>query len=287
MKNKMACPSLANLRLETLWIIIDHLVHEHRPSLLALACVSKYFYFAATPFLFHTIWFFTRRRSRGQGVAHQIEKYTRILQRDGSFPHVHRITIDGSQYTDDETNDEWNPLAGLIQRLPALEDLEYSCPSQFPEGLLDALHESPSQCRLHINNFQLRNLYLPGTDAYDYEYKLATSPSLHSIDIKYDEMCGYDSNGLPSYHGEAVMRMAAGLAPNLKEVHITHTPTSASTGHDHEIVWRPWTGFAQEEKDPNRRRVSRGALQCLKWIDYRSIDGPAIDKWQLCTDFSA
>ena len=281
----MPRPSLAKIPPETLRIIIGYLIHEPTPSLSALACVSKYFYSAATPFLFYTIKFSMGGEDPSQGVAQQIQKYTRILQRDGGFAHVHRITIDGSPNEDDKLNDEFNLLADLIPKLPGLGDLEYSCPLQFPECLLDALHKTHPQCRLRINTFQLHSLYAPGTDAYDYEYKLTTSPCLHSINIRYDEMCGYDSSDVPSYHGEAVMRMVAGLAPDLKEVRISHVPPGASPGYIRTIVWRPWTGFTQEKEDRSRR-VSRGALQYFRWFDYLPIDGPAIKKWQLCTDFS-
>jgi hypothetical protein len=55
-----------------------------------------------------------------------------------------------------KTNDAWKPLASLLQKLPALMDLRYGFPGQFPPCLLEALHKYLPRCKLHINTFKLR-----------------------------------------------------------------------------------------------------------------------------------
>src|SRR5205807_10350288 len=118
--------------------------------------------------------------------------------------------------------------------LPGLVDLVYNYPDQFPPCLLQTLHEYRPQCRLRINTFNLYSLHAPVIDPY--ELLLATSPCLYSIRCLHGEdnyirflyqedgadadADADDSDSRTNYQAEAVMCLVAGLAPNLKEVHM-------------------------------------------------------------------
>ncbi|RFU32800.1 hypothetical protein B7463_g3562, partial [Scytalidium lignicola] len=129
--------------------------------------------------------------------AKDVKECYNMLQRSGSFKYVRRLVIDGtmkyrSPVIDNtpieeiyKTNDTWKPLADLIKQLPALTDLIYKCPNA---AKID-----------------------------DYELKLATSPSLHTIHTSCEE---YDNtrgrNQDMDY--KAAIHLLAKLAPNLREV---------------------------------------------------------------------
>jgi hypothetical protein len=168
-----------------------------------------------------------------------------------------------------EINDAWRPLADLIKQLPALADLIYRCYNQFPPCLLQTLHQHRPRCKLHIDLFKLRCLNAPVTDAH--ELTLAMSPCLHSVRVRYDELD--DMEGIPNYHAEATMRLVAGMAPNLKEVHMLHDVGA----------WPPWKGFTL---DKERHRFSPGSLRFLQLESYSSIMKELVEDWRAHTDFS-
>lgn len=129
-----------------------------------------------------------------------------------------------------ETNDDWRQLADLVKQLPSLLDLIFACNSHFPPCLLQALQHQ-GQCRLHISRLRLRSLGAPTMDTH--EFNLVSSPCLCSIGLVYYEtrplefhlMPGSVHDG-PSYPREAAIRLVAGLAPNLKELHLfQHSPS--------------------------------------------------------------
>ncbi|KAL2062222.1 hypothetical protein VTL71DRAFT_6488 [Oculimacula yallundae] len=104
----------------------------------------------------------------------------------------------------------WLPASGLIKTLPHLAKLVYDCQNQFPPSLLDALHVYHPQCQLYHLTFRFRTL-LWGTP-YPYEMALATSPCLYSVKVICSKR---DSEGDDDFNQEAIMELAAGLAPNL------------------------------------------------------------------------
>lgn len=128
----------------------------------------------------------------------------------------------GSVY---ETNDYWEPLADLIKQLPSLTDLLYSCASQFPPCLLETLHTSLPQCRLHLNTFKLHSFSAPQIDSY--KLKLLMSPCLYSVRASYNEIGGFDSGDVLDHQGDVILCLAAGIALNIKEVHAYHLTTDA------------------------------------------------------------
>jgi hypothetical protein len=107
----------------------------------------------------------------------------------------------------------WLSVVGLIKTLPHLAKLVYDCRNQFPPSLLDTLHDYHPLCKLYHLTFRFRTL-LWGIP-YPYEMALATSPCLYSVKV----ICGErDSEGDDDFNQEAMMELAAGLAPNLKEI---------------------------------------------------------------------
>jgi hypothetical protein len=109
----------------------------------------------------------------------------------------------------------WAPVVSLLQAITHLGDLIYDCQNQFPPSLLRSLRKQHSLCRLHHLTFRFRTLVwgIP----YPYEMELATSPSLYRVKVTCARQ---DSDGDFDFNLEVMMELAAGLAPNLKEVTI-------------------------------------------------------------------
>lgn len=132
----------------------------------------------------------------------------------------------------------WAPVVRLMKILPGLTTLEYNCRNQFPPLLLDAVHEH--QCNLHHMTFRLRSLLSDPPDPY--EMALATSPYLYKAQVQ----CAWrDSNGDDDFNERAMMELAAGLAPNLKEVILVglEPPIPAVKKRRPRGSWRGLPGF--------------------------------------------
>ncbi|KAJ5648971.1 uncharacterized protein N7484_002694 [Penicillium longicatenatum] len=152
--------------------------------------------------------------------------------------------------------DDWGSLPTLVARFHGLRDLIWGCGTMFPPCLLDILHHALPRCKLHNLAFFLPSLCYDtreprGRDIDEYEFSLATSPSLSSIvfpAFEYDpenDPWGYNDWGKVEYHEEAVMQLASGLAPNLKSVSIiAGTPEAVPGIYDELRRDRlPWPGF--------------------------------------------
>ncbi|KAF9878817.1 hypothetical protein CkaCkLH20_03717 [Colletotrichum karsti] len=79
----------------------------------------------------------------------------------------------------------WASLAHLITQLPGLTDLLFAVRRQFPRCMLQAVHSTTPQCRLHLRYFRLHSVLDERLDPYDIE--LASSPCLHSIQCSYPD----------------------------------------------------------------------------------------------------
>ncbi|KAG4439215.1 hypothetical protein IFR05_005306 [Cadophora sp. M221] len=124
--------------------------------------------------------------------------------------HNHIGSDRNAQQILDEDN-AWLPLARLIARLPALQDLVFACTNQFAPCLLEAVHQDRSiQCRLHLDTFCLRSY--DNSEMQEYEHKLVTSPHLEGIATIY----------------EVHARVALALAPTLKRLYLVVYPRYAS-----------------------------------------------------------
>ncbi|OBT41347.1 hypothetical protein VE00_08507 [Pseudogymnoascus sp. WSF 3629] len=307
--------TLESLPAEILLQICEYLDRDYMASVVALARTSKYNYFAVTALLFRTIKFFVDTREK---YFREVQECHDMLQRTGSFRHVHRLVVDGTApfhdedldsdyhwdrptisakergYSDQifhwraltdpdpfpdrtdaeffhENNDNWRQLADLVNQLPALVDLIFACSSQFPLCLLQAIQHR-GQCRLHISRFRLRRLNGPAMDSH--EFMIASSPCLYSIGIRYREtyishfhLIPESDREIPSYEREAAIRLVAGLAPNLKEVHIFQGPPSRFPYNRLEIM-PPWKGSTV---DNEKHELSQGSLRCLQLPNYYTI----------------
>ncbi|KAF2123667.1 hypothetical protein P153DRAFT_412508 [Dothidotthia symphoricarpi CBS 119687] len=169
----------------------------------------------------------------------------------------------------------WAPIVSLLQALPGLRDLVYDCQSQLPPSLLRALHEQHPLCRLHHLTFRFRTL-LWGVP-YPYEMELATSPSLYRVRVT----CTYqDSDGDFDFNRDAVMELAAGLAPNLKEVTILDLNPYLSSSQ--RSVRKPsWQGL------PGCIGEGTGSLTSLSLKGFEGFIRPAqLQSWAKHTDFA-
>jgi hypothetical protein len=246
---------ITTLPLEIQQQIADCVEAAHRPSLFALSLVSKACNRAAAFVVFRDISITVRNPDALQQDANRLVK---TLPHTDSARHVQSITIKGALcfesskraiydpehgwfkqsglseiFPEEELMDysrdyivydegvieefskedmAWAPIVSLLKVTTGLKDLIYNCQTQFPPILLKALQHYPL-CKLHHLTFHFRTL-LWGTP-YPFEMKLATSPSLHRLKAT----CAYqDSDGDFDYNMDAIMELAAGLAPNLQHV---------------------------------------------------------------------
>lgn len=166
----------------------------------------------------------------------------------------------------------WAPVVSLIKILPGLTTLKYDCRNQFPPLLLDAIEEH--KCKLHHMTFRLRSLLSDTPDPY--EMALATSPCLYKAQVR----CAWrDSNGGDDFNEEAMMELAAGLAPNLKELVVVglHPPIPFLKRRRPRGPWRGLPGFV-----PGKRTESLTTLTFLGPV-YLSVD--TMQSWARHIDF--
>lgn len=169
----------------------------------------------------------------------------------------------------------WAPVVDLMKDLPGLKMLVYDCSNQFPPSLLDAIHGHPS-CKLKHLTFWLRSLSQDVPDPY--EMALATSPSLCSIKVR----CAWrDSNGDDDFNHEAVMELAAGLAPNLKEVVVVYFVPYIRTVLQRRPrgTWRGLPGFV-----PNSSLGSLASLALLGSMDFGNAN--VVRAWSQHIDYN-
>lgn len=172
----------------------------------------------------------------------------------------------------------WAPVVNLVKALPRLTELVYECRNQFPPSLLDALHRYHPYCKLHHRTFLLRSLRCGVPDPH--EMAIATSPCLHSAKVRY---AWRDSDGQDDYNEEAMQELVAGLAPNLKEVHMIHmaaSPTARSIRR-RSFPRAPWPGLPGF--------VSGCGLGSLTSLSLAGVIGPGpgfLQAWRNHTDFS-
>ncbi|KAJ5642205.1 hypothetical protein N7490_006205 [Penicillium lividum] len=176
---------------------------------------------------------------------------------------------DASSTPQEPARDDWGLLPSFVKQLQGLRDFNWCCETLFPPCLLDILHKSLPRCELHIFAFKLPSLYynpLEPQDISDYEFSLATSPSLSTIMVPVfhddDDYEFEDSNdhkdGHVEYNKEAAIQLASGLAPNLKTVRIL------IKDYDYELEpLQPWQGFFPSKPNKIKANLQPGNLQEL------------------------
>jgi hypothetical protein len=171
-----------------------------------------------------------------------------------------------------EEDEAWAPVINLINGLPGLTTLEYNCHNQFPPTLLDAIQDH--KCKLHHMTFRMRSLLEHTPDLY--EMALATSPCLYKAKIRWNHR---DSKGDDDFNHEAIMELAAGLAPNLREVIVEafRPPISSALQRPPRGPWRGLPGFF-----PGK---NTGSLTSLIFQDQWMASCTTIKAWAEHTDF--
>jgi hypothetical protein len=204
--------------------------------------------------------------SRNAGLAEILDD-----EEPGDHDSLFVVYDEGVIKESSEEDMAWAPFVSLLEATIGLRDLIYDCQSQLPPILLRALHKKHRTCRLHHLTFRFRTL-LWGVP-YPYEMELATSPSLYRVRV----MCtDQDSDGDFDYNMDAVMELAAGLAPNLKEVSITeiNSQLASSRRSIRKPLWQGLPGFSGEVT---------GCLTSLSLYYCGSI--AKIQDWAKHTDF--
>jgi hypothetical protein len=192
--------------------------------------------------------------------------------------------IDGrtTELLTDDT--QWHKLVELLERFPALREMTWGCAEQIPSCVLRYLNKNLPQCRLHMRNFRLRSLHQPPQIPIQIspnEAELITSPCSYSIAMKYDYM---DTSGCADYNEDAILDVAAGLAPNLRKISLFWESSGSS----------PWyvAGLRVPRQQWRRDFVSplstgaarHAALQSLELVASDSIE--ALKSWNRVIDFS-
>lgn len=177
----------------------------------------------------------------------------------------------------------WKPLVDLISDLPALQDVVFTFGNQFPRLLLSELHDHHPHCRLHMHCFKLRSLIHPELEEqkiHPDDIALATSPSLCSIVVQTQP---YHCAQTLDYNEEAVMAMAKGAAPNLKNVSLTEGHHQSAPGVFATIPRPPWKGFQIPAERRDGERSPMGRLEHL--VFNKTMGGEQLLQWSYCTDF--
>lgn len=175
--------------------------------------------------------------------------------------------------------DFWRPLASFIAQLPGLSDVVYNCASTVPLSILSVLRQH--RCRLHVNTFRVPAL----SETLSAEFmQLVTSPCLYSVRAAY---LPTDANlavtGTESYYDEeALMRLVAGLTPNLKKMTIVR---KAGGTIPVGTQMPPWTGF--RVVGAVLPAFARGSLWKLALLHETIIGLGNIEAWSRHTDFRA
>ncbi len=176
----------------------------------------------------------------------------------------------------------WLPLSHFIRQLPALKDLVWACGSNLPLSVLSAVHDRG--CRLHMHQFHLFSLVQSRNNPQPInqdDYALATSPSLFSITTR---LVGLRADGMIDYNEEAVMRLVAGMAPNLAHVWLNRGSSSSSLALEEAVrLGKPAWGGLFLNKVETDKLPTLGNLQSLVFAGYVS---PKIENWSCYTNFT-
>jgi hypothetical protein len=273
--------NLSNEVLNKIFLCVDH---NHKPTLKALALVNKHFHALACPFLFSTLRLFVQDQDQVSSIVQtfpvRVIENTRHLiierlPREKIYPYYLYSPLDevhDSFFHSARQNWEtiehpgwgpfligfaddikWKPLATSISQMHALRDLTYNCNYQLSPCILETIHQSQPQCRLHINTFYLRCLngpiqFNPVLDLENHELALATSPCLYSITAAI--------TGLADYNYNAIKELSAGLAPNLKKIHTFPAQTYAEITEEYSEK-QTWQGFKLDNELESKKTQVR------------------------------
>ncbi|KAL4862847.1 hypothetical protein BDV12DRAFT_202666 [Aspergillus spectabilis] len=295
-----------SLPLEALELIFEHVAIVYRPSLCALRLVNKQCCFIATRKQLGRISINIARLEEDANYwTNRLQKFSAL----GAVRHLSIVSSTGNEQGVDAVDQDeltrpvaphiliprqidipsesWTPLAWLLQELPGLQHVLWSCETQFPASLLEVLYHALPHCRLHIRGFNLPSLHYNADHPQDidkHDLALATSPSLASVVVPVSQ---YDDSGCVEYNEEAVMQIATGLAPNLVEVHIVDQPPGASPDYFRAVDRGrpPWPGFFPNT--PSRqKKFDTESLVSLHVFSLSPCSMSRLAPWENRLDFS-
>ncbi|KAH8899654.1 hypothetical protein GQ53DRAFT_741831 [Thozetella sp. PMI_491] len=313
--------------------ISSYLAGSHRPSLSAFGVVSKSCRSAAAPLLFGTIhlkartseqlrvdvarWTETLAQNptarhvrqllitgfmaweptseddrnldeRGWFLDRRFDGYEDALgpvalERGTHLPRDHPVPVTA------EANLAWKPVADLLEALPSLSRLTYDSPEQLAPCLLTALRSYHPRCRLEMLKFRFTRPLDQPVDPH--EWAIITSPCLHRLEVKHVAATALGED----YHWEAIQRVVAGLAPNLKELKMMQcaaywTRTSQNTRTINYAVNSSLVTSERTESWPGFSGVldetRLGSLTSLCITSPSTLDAMALGSWLSCTNFA-
>jgi hypothetical protein len=311
---------LLSLPLEIQHQIASNVETSHRPSIYAFSLTNKACHAASTPVIFrdititvddpeglrHTSAAITHALSRTDSSHHVRRISIKGALRPSAAPpdrreddhrswwesygldeilsgdheredYSGRYVIYGSGVIEPGSTEDlaWYPVVNLLETIPHLQDVVYDCKTQFPPCLLAALHTRHPHCRLHHLSFRFRALAWGVPRPH--EMALATSPCLYRVKVS---CCFRNTEGEDDFNMEAAMELAAGLAPNLREVEIASLRPALSNRYKRRREpWRGLPGYAGG--------LTLGCLTALSIRGLSDLESPAmLRSWAEHTDFS-
>ncbi|KAF4857671.1 hypothetical protein CGCSCA2_v008064 [Colletotrichum siamense] len=194
------------------------------------------------------------------------------------LPEFHRNELNDNHF--------WAPLAALVRKLSALQDLQFGCSSPFPRCLLEALHEKAYLCRLWIRNFRLHSaLEGPNRSLDGPDLELAKSPCLYGVRCWYVEAeVGFDCprGGWKDTANASVMGHLTRLSPNLKEISML-----MHRWQRYEAI--SWDSFRHlHEGEVKNTAASLESLRLKIMFDPLTplVSRGALESWSTCVDFA-
>ncbi|KAK4496761.1 hypothetical protein PRZ48_012744 [Zasmidium cellare] len=239
-----------NLPCELLEAIADYL---HSEDLDSFTLLNRACYSALVPRIFSSIGF---RINEKDALRQDVTSLVQALERDETFKHVRALEIFGEWRKDD------NPL------------VKFSGKDERQAWVTN---------RLHIRCFRLRSL-LDNNELDGYEQKLATSPNLTTIFASFEL---FYEDYFADFGYRTIVKVASGIAPNLKEVRVNNFATSdACDRRARRSEFRP-----TPRKHVLPEKVApKGALEVLELHGYEDgrgpIDLPCLELWDSATDLS-
>ncbi|KAF2150017.1 hypothetical protein K461DRAFT_323509 [Myriangium duriaei CBS 260.36] len=270
----MQAKQLCDLPSEVLEYLCQHL---ERPSLQHFSVLSRCCYLAAKASLYRTIHL--------NRPLEDVAQWSQILARSSSLEHVRHLYIGAEPCQLDDTEDvwplantmsaddaSWLPLANLIQNLSGLVQLTWIHGTTLPPCILAMLHAKRPPCRLHYRTFTLPGLLCPPNHLHlaPYELDVATSPSLHSVNLNYAEF--YSNNQCVNYNQDALLDMVAGAAPNLREVYFKDVLYGFHSTLPSVLRTREWRSWRENPLSSSVPVSFCGALTCIV-LDIRGEAG--------------
>jgi hypothetical protein len=154
----------------------------------------------------------------------------------------------------EKRNRRYRPVAALIMKIPALQDLTYNSSLLLPLCILNSLHTAHPSSRLHISHFPLWNLEDPNPKLTEHEIAIMKSPCLHSI------TCGGE---FKFSFTEALVDLVTSLSPNLRsvEMHSQFAPNASRP----RASTPSWRSLEVKENPKERNKASLNRLVMPGW----------------------